>query len=87
MGEKGTIYWDFENPYVEVRSGTGLEKRQALPAEWQVNDMYVEEVRHFVNCIERGEPCEAPLEQGIAALRVALQARELASGAAAGSSA
>ena len=87
VGEKGTIYWDFENPYVEVRSGTGLEKRQALPAEWQVNDMYVEEVRHFVSCIERGEPCEAPLEQGIAALRVALQARELASGAAAGSSA
>ena len=78
VGELGTIYWDFEQPWVEVRSGSGLERRQQLPAGWEVNTMYVDEMRHFLQCVELGVATECPLEQGVAALKIALRAREIA---------
>lgn len=86
VGETGTIYWDFESPWTEIRSGAGTERRVERDANWSVNQMYVDELRHFVQCIERNEPTCCPLEQGIAVLKVALRARELALGAATGRS-
>lgn len=83
IGETGTIYWDFEAPWIEIRAGSGTERRIELDANWNVNQMYVEELNHFLRCIERNEPTLCPLEQGIATLKVALRARELALGIAA----
>ena len=82
IGETGTIYWDFESPWIEIRGGTGTERRIELDANWNVNQMYVDEIRHFLQCVERQEPTCCPLEQGTAALKVALRARELALGVA-----
>lgn len=82
IGETGTIYWDFESPWIEIRSGSGTEGRIELDANWNVNQMYVDEICHFVQCIERNEPTSCPLEQGVASLKIALHARELALGVA-----
>jgi predicted dehydrogenase len=81
IGEHGTIYWDFEHPWVEVKSGAGVETRHELPSEWQINQMYVDEIRHFLHCVEKHEPTLCPLEQGIEVLKIALQVREFRVGA------
>ena len=80
IGEAGTIYWDFESPWIEIRAGSGTERRIELDANWNVNQMYVDELNHFLQCLERNEPTLCPLEQGVGALKVALRARELALG-------
>ena len=80
IGEAGTIYWDFDSPWIEIRAGSGTERRIELDANWNVNQMYIDELIHFLQCLERNEPTFCPLEQGIAALKVALHARELALG-------
>jgi predicted dehydrogenase len=78
IGEHGTIYWDFEQPAVEIRNGAGLDKKFPIDPAWQVNQMYVDELQHFLTAVERRERTLCPLEQGSAALRIALRAREMA---------
>jgi predicted dehydrogenase len=80
IGETGSIYWDFDSAWVEIRNGAGLERRFDLDPEWNVNQMYVDELRHFLQCVERNEATSCPLDQGIAVLKIALNARELALG-------
>lgn len=78
IGEGGTIKWDF--------SEDKLELFEVSDPQWQVfndvgfdrNTMYIEEMRHFLDCIEgRVEPI-VDLEQGVENLRIALAARESA---------
>lgn len=74
IGETGTIYWDFASPEVVVRRERDVETYR-LPADWTVNEMYVDELRHFFDCVATRRPSIAPLEHGLAALDLALAAR------------
>jgi predicted dehydrogenase len=65
VGEKGTLIWDFKQ---------GVRHYDAATARWQdeaiapdLNDMYVEEMRHFMSCA-RGEA--SPLVDGVTGKRV-----------------
>jgi predicted dehydrogenase len=53
MGEDGVLQWRrFEN---EIRLfDPKADRWEVYPFSWQLNDMYVEEARHFVACV-RGE--------------------------------
>ena len=46
------------------------------PADWDCNQMYVDELAHFVRCVRERRPTVNPLSGGVAALRIALSARE-----------
>jgi len=49
--------------------------RHSLPSDWQVNDMYLEEMRHFLDCIAQGRP-HAELDcRSLPCLQLALEAR------------
>jgi predicted dehydrogenase len=74
IGATGTIYWDFVDRAVTVRRGEGMETF-AEPHGWQLNQMYVDEVLHFVECVSSGKRPIAPLSDGIAALEIAVAAR------------
>jgi len=77
IGEEGTIEWSFLGQSVKVYS-KDARKWQTLNINVELNDMYINEMKHFIRCI-RGE--EKPMingEEGRKTLEVALAAKKSA---------
>ncbi|MGH8046935.1 MAG: Gfo/Idh/MocA family protein [Chthoniobacterales bacterium] len=74
VGTLGTIRWDFEVPEVHIHSGDGTAT-VSLPADYDLNAMYLDEARHFLDCVAARRPTCNPLDGGLAALRIALDAK------------
>ncbi len=67
IGEGGVIVWDYPTHTVTVHGADGAGDREDFrPAEGDANLMYMEEMRHFIRCVN-GE--ETPLVDGREALR------------------
>jgi predicted dehydrogenase len=76
IGSEGTLYWDFVEGRVTRYGPDGaLAETIAQPIAWQTNDMYLAELEHFLDAASRRTPTMNPLDHGIAALELALQAR------------
>ncbi|MCS7002316.1 MAG: Gfo/Idh/MocA family oxidoreductase [Dehalococcoidia bacterium] len=79
VGEEGTIRWDFRDGAVSLYTAATREWQTfPLPPDWDVNTMYVDEMRHFLACL-RGE--EEPIHDVVDAARtlaVALAAKTAA---------
>jgi predicted dehydrogenase len=76
IGDRGTIYWDFVEGPVRVFGEDGVERVDAVqPESWDVNDMFVDELYHFIDCVRDRKPTTNPLEGGADALRIAVAAR------------
>ena len=75
IGEKGNIYWDFYANTIEVYHGE--EKRWE---KWQFkcvrNDMFLEECRHFLACLEGKESPRIDGWDGYRTLKVCLAAMD-----------
>lgn len=80
IGAAGTLSWTFQEPYA-IRHGESPKtaRREPLPANWSVNDMYLDELRHFLGCVDRRSVSSYPVDQARAALRLALEAKAIAS--------
>ncbi len=65
IGDAGTITWDYPAHTVTVQA-PGAEPGVSRVADGEGNEMYLEELRHFVRCLEGHE---APLVDGDEALR------------------
>jgi len=77
IGSEGTIEWDFQHGETKRYGADGeLAESVVQPREWELNQMYVDELHHFLDCVGRGVPTCNPVEQGAEALKVALQARK-----------
>jgi len=76
IGSEGTIEWDF-NEGKTKRYGPDGQLAQCVlqPQAWELNQMYLDELHHFLDCVEHGVPTCNPVEQGVKALEVALQVR------------
>jgi len=76
VGTKGTIYWSFSDGQVRVfgESGT-LADSHEQPAQWQINQMYVDEMRHFLTAVADRRPTMHPVPASIEALSIALAVR------------
>jgi len=79
LGERGTIYWDFELPFVLVDEGGGWKWRWELDPGWEPNQMYLDELRYFLECVENGRLTFCGIREGAAALSIALAAKQRAS--------
>ncbi|HTY43384.1 MAG TPA: Gfo/Idh/MocA family oxidoreductase [Thermoanaerobaculia bacterium] len=79
VGALGTLSWLFGVPEVLCARGGGeAPERHALIDGWEINDMYVAELRSFLECVAEGRPTPNPVAQARATLRVALEAKRLA---------
>jgi predicted dehydrogenase len=77
IGTHGTIYWDYGLGRVDLFGEDGrLSRSIAQPPDWHCNRMYVDELAHFIECVRERQPTVNPLAGGVAALRIALAARE-----------
>ncbi|MBV8215805.1 MAG: Gfo/Idh/MocA family oxidoreductase [Verrucomicrobia bacterium] len=76
VGTEGTLEWLFDKPEV-VQYGPSPKEivRHALPIDWQINDMYVDQMRHFLDCVAEGRPTQNSIADSLPCLRLALQAR------------
>jgi predicted dehydrogenase len=76
-GEAGTLEWDFHRPEVLLYGPDGmLARRLEWSRDWEINDMYVDEMRHFLDCLRQGIAPPNPLPEARAALDIALAARK-----------
>ena len=76
IGEEGTIHWDFSAG--QVRFYSAHEQRWKIfdnPVGWQVNQMYVDEMAHFLRCLDGDEAPEASAFDGAKVLQIALAAK------------
>jgi predicted dehydrogenase len=76
VGTQGTLEWIFDRPEV-VQYGQSPQElvRHWLPIDWQINDMYLDEMRHFLDCIAESRPTQNSIADSLPCLRLALQAR------------
>jgi len=77
IGEEGTILWDFNDKQVKLYSAQTKEW-QVFPEEpnYDTNQMYIEEMKHFVRCLEDKDK---PMQEIVAAkktLEIALAAKK-----------
>ena len=76
IGTEGTLEWDFHQLEVkQYRSNGDPIVKHRLPPQWQLNDMYVDEMRHFLDCVAEGRPTRNSIADSLPALKLALAAR------------
>jgi len=80
IGTKGVIKWDYyqKNVNMAVRNERGqvLEESFSAPDNFHRNDMFLEEMVHFRDVIDKNIMPLCTLEDGIRALDLALEARK-----------
>jgi len=74
-GTAGMLEWDWQ------RSSISLIHKQkryefSYPDGWELNDMYLGEMRHFVQCVAAGTPTICSIEDGAEPLSIAFQAEK-----------
>ena len=76
IGATGTLYWDFMAGRVEQYGEDGQLVRSLEQAPgWQLNQMYVDEMVHFLQAVAAGRPAVNSAAEGLATLELALRAR------------
>lgn len=75
-GTEGSLSWDFERGSVERfrKDGTQAETIRQ-PEGWEPNQMFLEELDHFLNAVETGATPMGSLDEATAALKIALTVR------------
>ena len=75
VGDQGTIFWDYHSN--DLRLFTASSKRwEVFPMEdFQRNQMFLDEMRHFVRCLQGKEKPIVTLRDAIGSLKVALDVK------------
>lgn len=79
VGEDGVITWDFNEGQVGLffaqdRQWTWFKQ----PPDFELNQMYVDEMKHFVNCLKGIEKSTLDIFGGVEDLKIALAAKQSA---------
>src|SRR5262249_33649455 len=76
VGELGSIFWDFANQQVRWYDGV-LDKWTTFqqPEGWELNEMYLDEMRHFIDCLEGGQDSVVPIPEAVAVMGIVFAAK------------
>lgn len=78
-GSDGTAVWDYPEGRVRhYEPAAGRWHEHPTPEGWALNQMYVDELRHFLECMREKQPTMTPLAQARHALAALARARESA---------
>ena len=79
IGEEGTIRWDYSAGQTRwFRTATRQWDTVSNPAGWEPNQMYVEEMQHFLNCVRGEEASVLDVVESVRVLEIALAAKTAA---------
>ena len=77
IGEEGTLHWDYSAGLVRWYSAqTRHWQTYPNPADWEPNQMYLDEIRHFLRCVRREESPALSICEAARVLDIALAAKE-----------
>lgn len=76
IGTEGTITWDYYTGTARLLRPNTAPEEAHLPPGWGRNEMFLAEMRHFLDVLEGKATPLCTLEDGMAALRLALDAVE-----------
>jgi predicted dehydrogenase len=75
MTDRGRLALDFTAGTLEWRPYGGSSTVEQVPAGYERNAMFVDELRHFLERVEDRKSSDVPLADGIAVLEIALKAK------------
>jgi predicted dehydrogenase len=76
VGEHGTIDWDFNDGEVRwFEAHTKQWTASPQPPGWNVNQMYVDEMRHFIECLRDCTPTTLSISEALAVMQIAFAAK------------
>lgn len=75
IGDNGSILWDW-NHGAELRDLRGKCLEYFETSGFEPNQMYADEMQHFLNCVEKKQQTICPVSAGAEVLELALQAKE-----------
>jgi len=79
VGELGSIAWDFKAGRVIFHDNeSGQETTFPQPGNWQLNEMYLEEMKHFLGCIQTRSQSVLSVSEAIVVMQTAFAAKESA---------
>ena len=79
IGEDGTLHWDYTAGEVRWFSAqTRQWKVYSNPEGWEPNQMYLDEMKHFLRCLAGEEESALDVFDGARVLQIALAAKESA---------
>lgn len=76
IGQNGTIHWDNLAGFLKWHSSKGKWKKVSVPEGFERNNLFLDEMRHFISCIAKNEQPLCTIDDGIKALRIALAAKQ-----------
>jgi predicted dehydrogenase len=76
VGEKGTIYWDYYANCVEIYSAKTRTLELIEQKEFERNQMYVDEMQHFLACLIGKESPVVSIADARQSLEIALRAKQ-----------
>ena len=79
IGEEGTIHWDYTAGTVRwYLARDKIWHSLTNPPGWEPNEMYVDEMKHFLKCLAGSEPPALNVFEAARVLKVALAAKHSA---------
>lgn len=77
VGEHGSIFWDFNAKTVRWYDAVTKQWTSYVqPESWEVKQMYVDEMKHFLNCLVEHRPTTLPIPDAAALMQVVFAAKE-----------
>jgi predicted dehydrogenase len=79
VGERGSVFWDFVGKSVRwYDAATASWTTFPQPEPWELNQMYVDEMKHFLQCLREKRPTILPIPEAAGLMRVVFAAKESA---------
>jgi predicted dehydrogenase len=75
VGEKGSIFWDFNNKQVRFCDSSGRCTTFSQPEDWQLNQMYMDEMRHFLDCVRTRHTTALSIPDAVGVMQIVFAAK------------
>ena len=76
VGELGSIFWDFNAKAVRWYNAANKEwTTYPQPETWDINQMYVDEMKHFLDCLAEQRATMLPIPEAAAVMRIVFAAK------------
>lgn len=76
FGEDGTILWNVNEKKVVLLVKDKEKEEFSLDVDYDINNMYVEQIRQFLDCVEKRKQTITPIEKGARILKLICAAKE-----------
>lgn len=79
VGESGSIFWDFTGAEVRLFDGAeGRWEKFPQPADWNTNQMYLDEMQHFIECVRTRKSSALPIGDAAELMQIVFAAKRSA---------